>query len=444
MAGSMVFIITRRTRSGSFSDRVLRDVIPPQRASVVVIEEETFGIGLNASTNDVIQAAKNISDLIDEANPDANSVLLVDIEVRASHEKLKNRWDERGGDTSRLFFLPQNKLFQRLERVLIELGYHWRAYAKTQLGRFQGQTTPLDDWCRQFFDLGVGYLARRLVMQLQVVGFGDFNRPFSPRMHEAFGQKILHCYFNDGDHGGSWISVQDQISHDLPVDSVHAINVVDGRFYLPESDADELVIYEDGLWSGSETVKRLKLIKESGWQKPIRFKFVVVTDFGLMVARQAVRHYGLQALIRFDANDSRLEKFLGAGLPPELELGRGMEPRAYFKALHGFVDSRAFQRSGDWPEGADEARNVAQALGAQLVRQWYATERPDDDADDGAEKFCLGGGGFASTMTFTRSVPKVCLPLFWLAGSVSFNGKTVKWNPLFLDARRVSPELLRT
>lgn len=393
MADQMVFIVTRRTRSGNFSDRVLRDVVPCNRNSVVVLEEEAFGIGENKKTNDVTQAAKNIADFIDDANAGSESYLLVDNEARASHEKLKHRWEESGKDPIHVYIQRQTRLLQKLEKTLSDLGYHWRTYANAQLQRFHGQTTPLDVWCKQFFDLRVGYLGRRLAMQLQVIGFGDQNRPFAPRMHEAFGQKVLHCYFDDGDHGGSWVSVQDQLSHDLPAELVNAIQVSGDNFSFPDTDADEIVIYEDGLWSGSETVKRLRAIKASGSLRPVRFKFVVVTDFGLMVARQAIRYFELQNVVKIDATDSRLERFLVADIPPELLFGHGMEPKAYFKALHGCVELSAFRNPEDWPEGegVDEAREVAKDLGRQLVKQWYERDRPDDDADEGAEKFSLGG-----------------------------------------------------
>lgn len=443
MAEIRVFIVTRRVRADKFSERVLRDVIPPHRNSVILLVEEDFGVGdATLPNNDVTQAAKNIADVIDDADADDDSHLLIDKETRASHVKLQRRWEESGKDPSRIYVQEEQRVFQKLEKVLKELGFHWNTYAHAQLQRFVGQITPLDKWCGQFFDLKVGYLGRRLSMQLHVIGLGDHNRPFAPRRHESIGQKVLHCYFNDGDHGGSWISVQDQLSHDLPEGMVQAIQMTADAIDLPESDADEIIIYEDGLWSGSETVKRLRLIKESERLQPIRFKFAVVTDFGLMVARQAVRYFELQNVVRIDANDARLERFLGPTIPPELLYGHGMEPHAYFNALHEYIEQSAFRNPDDWPEGVETARNVVKDLGSQLVQHWYEKDRPDDYVEDGIEKFCLGGGGFASTMMFTRSIPKVCLPLFWLAGPVTLNGVSIDWKPLFLDARRIDPSLL--
>jgi hypothetical protein len=304
MAETKVFIVTPRAHSDEYSDPVLRYVIPLHRNSVIVLEEEAFDIG------NVTEAAKKISNVIDDADAENDSHLLIVEDTRTDHKKLKHRWEGSGKDPSRVYIGEERRVLEKLRKIFMQLGFHWRAYARAELARFDGQTTPIDRWCGQLSDLKVGYLGRRLAMQLKVVGFGDSNRPFAPRSHESLGQKVLHCYFNDGDHGGSWISVQDQLSHDLPAEMVQAIRVTTDAIELPHTEADEIVIYEDGLWSGSEAVKRLRLIKASGCLQPIRFKFLVVTDFGLMVARQAIRHFKLQNMVRIDANDARLESFL--------------------------------------------------------------------------------------------------------------------------------------
>jgi hypothetical protein len=56
------------------------------------------------------------------------------------------------------------------------------------------------------------------------------------------------------------------------------------------------------------------------------------------------------------------------------------------------------------------------------------------------QRFALGGGGFASTILFSRSVPKVCLPLLWLDGTVELGGRRLNWSPLFVDSRRTSED----
>ena len=444
MTSPMVFIVTQSGRARNYSERVLRDVVPHKRNAIIALEDTAFGVGdPSEKVNDATQAAKNIADFIDVANSGDGSFLLVDKENRTSLQKLVLRWEESGNDPSHVYKEIGHRCHERLDKIVRRLGYHWRSYAQEQLERFEGQITPLDKWVRQFVDLKVPHLGQRLLMQLQVVGFGDQDRPFSPRMHETLGQNVLHCYFDDGDYGGSWISVQDQLSHDFPEEIVQVIKVADDHLILPETNADELVIYEDGLWSGSETVKRLRLIKESNWTKPIRLKFLVVTDFGLMVARHAVRYLGLENVVRVDACHSRIETFLKQEIAKGFSHGRGMEPEEYTKRLQGHVELSAFQNPDDWPEGIEDAQHAAETLGRQLVKEWYQNDRLDDDADSGAEKFCLGGGRFASTMVFTNSVPKVCLPLFWLSGQVSLNGESLQWEPLFRDARRIDPKLLR-
>ncbi len=209
MPKAKVFILTSKTRSDKYFDRVMRDVIPSQRNSIVVLEEEAFDVG------DVKQAttreAKLIADVVDDADANEDSYMLIDQEVSPSHNKLKRRWEESGKDSSRIYVQDERRILEKFDKVIKEFRFHWNKYAKKQLERFQGQTTKLDDWCGQFFDLKIGYMGRRLSMQIEVIGFGDHSRPFAPRRHESIGQKVLHCYFDDGDHGGSWIGVRDHL-----------------------------------------------------------------------------------------------------------------------------------------------------------------------------------------------------------------------------------------
>lgn len=97
----------------------------------------------------------------------------------------------------------------------------------------------------------------------------------------------------------------------------------------------------------------------------------------------------------------------------------------------------------DWPEGREIALDTCKNIGGQLVREWYESERPGADVGIAVEKFALGGGGFASTVFFKRSVPMVCLPMFWLDGKVVYNGKEVRWRPLLIDSRRIRDHSLQ-
>jgi hypothetical protein len=437
MAKPKIFVVTKKSCSEVCSDRVLQCVVPQLRNSVVILEEESFDRG------NIRLTAKPISDAIDDNDADESSYLLILDETRTDHAKLQNRWKESGKNQDLCYVVSQVRLIKLLDKAFETLAFDWSTYANEQLKKFNGKTTPLETWMRQFSDLKVGYIGRRLCMQLQVIGFNDNNEPFSPRAHEAFGQKVFHCYFADDDIGGSWVSIKDQLAHDFPAELVHAVKVTPDAIALPVGDADEIAIYEDGLWSGSEAVKRLILIKASGHTLPVRFKYAVVTDFGLKVARHAIRHLELQNVVSVDAAHSKLEYFLQQGDPSALEFGAGMELKEYFEKLHNHVVPGAFRNPSDWPEGFDQARSAVKDIGSQLVRHQCGTEMSREDVEAKVKKFALGGGGFGSTMMFKRSVPKSCLPLFWLAGPVSLNGVSIDWEPLFRDARRVDPDLLR-
>jgi hypothetical protein len=423
---------------------VLKDIVPSKRSSVIALEEEAFGIGKTGSGNNPTQVAQKIADAIEDANPPEGSWLLLNKDLSSSTEKLRNRWIEVGQDETQCLSLKPEILIKRLGNISKSLKIHWRDHALTQIGKFQNQTTDLDDWCRQFFDLGVGHIGRRIAMRLEVVEYGGFAEPFEPKLHERVGQSLLHCYVQDEDTGGSWKSISDHLAHTYPSHLIEPIPVKDHKLIVPKTNADEIVIYEDGLWSGSETVKRLQKLATDPIDTPLRLRFAITTDFGLMVARQAVRHFNLQGRVVIDPNNARFEQFVTPDIPSALERGEGMEPRTYFKELHKHVVESVFCDPGDWPEGFEESREVTKLLGQQLVRHWYKTDRPDDDPDDGAEKFGLGGGGFAASIAFPRSVPKICLPLLWLAGPVEHNGKSLNWCPLFKDVRRVGSLLMNS
>lgn len=276
-------------------------------------------------------------------------------------------------------------------------------------------------------------------MQIKTIRFDGPTHPFAAKEHEMLGQKVCYCYISDEDPGGSWVSIKDLLTHAHKPENVACVvwNSESGEIQFPACTVDDFVVCEDGLWSGSETKRRLEALRTSGVNGRVRLKFAAVSDFGLRVARHAIRSLKLTHQVQVDAHDAEIVKFLNVDLPKDLLTGEAMEFEDYFKKLHDYVEPAAFRDEGEWPEGRKIALDICKNIGGQLVRQWYKSERPDKDAEIAVEKFALGGGGFASTVFFKRSVPKVCLPMFWLDGKVVYNGKEVFWRPLLIDSRRI-------
>lgn len=159
-----------------------------------------------------------------------------------------------------------------------------------------------------------------------------------------------------------------------------------------------------------------------------------MSDFGLRVARFAIREFRLSGRVTVDAPASELVRFLRDDIPEEVNRGYGMNVYEYFAALHDWVFPHAFSMC----ENGEGDLGVCREIGAQLVWQWLERKHGCKPQDVDVKRFCLGGGGFASTTVFARSIPKVCMPILWLDGTVTIGSRSVEWKPLFVDARRVA------
>ena len=326
---------------------------------------------------------------------------------------------------------------KRLKEYWESCGDYWRTHAITQINRFDGKSIGIDSWIQQFGEIGYTNIGRKLASQLRVIRLSDLNfDPFSLQASDLFGQSQTHCYVSDDDDGGSWTEIQSILSHNQPQGTVFSayFDKLSNKFEFPDQDTDEFVLYEDGLWSGSELVKRLRSISQNPPKSRIVFKFAIVSEFGLRVGRHAIRTLGLADRVSINTSSSELVRFMNDNVPADLQIGENYGIKDYFRALHGQTAPYAFRSGKDW---TTEERQTCLEIGSQLVEQWVARESTTRPSDDDIEKFALGGGGFASTMIFARSVPKVCLPMLWLDGLVEIGTRKVHWKPLFVDARRI-------
>ena len=294
----------------------------------------------------------------------------------------------------------QKAIRENIRKLSVADGAFWKIYAENQLREYDGDKTSPTAWMEQFNKLGIGYIGKRLLMQIKVIRFDGPTRPFAAKEHEMLGQKVCYCYISDEDPGGSWVSIKDLLTHAHKPGNVAGVvwNSKSGKIQFPECTVDELVVCEDGLWSGSETKRRLEALRASGVNVRVRLKFAVASDFGLRVARHAIRSLQLTHQVQVDAHDAEIVKFLNTKLPKEFLTGEAMEFEDYFKGLHDYVEPAAFCNEMDWPEGREIALDTCKNIGGQLVREWYESERPGADVGIAVEKFALGGGGFASTV----------------------------------------------
>jgi len=108
------------------------------------------------------------------------------------------------------------------------------------------------------------------------------------------------------------------------------------------------------------------------------------------------------------------------------------------KWLSHQVKPLAFQDATLWGSRQRQAEEACQRIGSQLIER-YAREYHKDWSIVIREGFAMGAGRFGCFLVFAHSIPKVCLPLFWLGGEVTIDSETIEWKPLFYDARRVGP-----
>lgn len=433
---SKVIILTPEANAKEFQNFVLDNVVPHARSKIAILSVKNDPDG----TRDLReQASRRVLIDIDNSGSDSDSFLFVHRESQIDHETLKRGWRSSGRKEDRLKIVSTIRITKLAQKAIKDLGIYWRTHAESQIEGYLGKTIPLDAWLEQFNILGVGELGRRLAMQLTLLAPEQVRSAFSPKPIDGIGQQPLHCFVSDQDPAGSWVGLQDLLGHAHPPDAVKCIPWKPDEDFieLPNGGVDEVIIYEDGLWSGSETVKRLRAIKQVGTDHQIKLRFAVATDFGLHVVRHAIRSLELKPVVEIDVTTAQIQNYLAEDLPEQLKRGDGLSTDEYFLALHKHVVPISFRDTNDWPSGLDEAVQQCQAIGSQLAYNWLKRKSKDDVSQKLVDRFALGGGRFASTTFFGRSVPKVCLPLIWLDGAVKIGEQSVDWKPLLIDSRRV-------
>lgn len=433
MSKGILFLVLPQSDVAKVEALVREQIVPDQRDAVQILSDRKVA----AFPSDV--RSRTTADLIAHISTypsHPENQLFVGHEARCSHGELSDWWTDEFEGAAPQKLKPQ-ALHREIKRHLEKSGRHWRVRASGEVEKFDGLRDNLETWLQQFAKLDCTPIGRKIAARLRVIRTADLpHEAFARLPADLVGQRKANCYVQDDDIGGSWLEMQALLSHACPPGTVHPVSwdKASGRMKFPDVSVDEFVIYEDGLWSGSEAVRRLRAIAQDRPSAPVILRFGVVTDFGLRVVRQAIRFLELSSCVTVDTSKAELISFVREGLPEALDLGLGMDPDAYFVALHDYVAPYAFNPDDGWSE--EEVR-ICETLGAQLVRVWRSRENktPSTEAE---QRFALGGGGFASTVLFSRSVPKVCLPLLWLDGTVELGDYRLNWRPLFVDSRRMS------
>jgi len=415
---------------------MLTMLIVPDAANAVVILDDASAE--HFTTNVKTEVTKGMIGQLEMYPAHIENRLIIDSRARCDMADLKSWWHTSRFSEHRVSTIALKTIQRELKDHLDTVGISWRTHVVAELAKFEGPQVKLDVWLQQFQLLGQADVGRKLAAKLRVIQTGAFVKTaFAVRTTDQIGHRQANCYVKDADGGGSWVEMQSLLTHTFPPNKVFPVlwDKDTCRLDFPTTDVDEFVIYEDGLWSGSEAVRRLKAIAAAPPAARVTFRFGVVTDFGLLVIRHAIRSLGLTTSVTVDTAGLEASRFLAAPLPEHLQLGMGIKQDDYFNELHQHVAPHAFREINNW---SLEEIEFCKDIGRQLVGRWLELKRKRKPTADEINVFALGGGGFGSTLAFSRSIPKVCLPLLWLEGPVHVSSKRLNWQPLLADARRVS------
>jgi len=194
-----------------------------------------------------------------------------------------------------------------------------------------------------------------------------------------------------------------------------------------------LIVCEDALWTGTELRRLLERLKPGGdleipaQGKRILFRHCVVSDYGLWVAHHFLDSNKLGEVELLLGEQQRFIRVLGRHIDEQrIRSQWHLSPEDFDNWLSDQVRPLAFQDMQLWQNRQERAQSICEQIGAQLIER-YLEEHKKSWSHTVKGKFAIGAGRFGCTTMFSHSVPKVCLPLFWLGGPIHINSHSIDW-----------------
>jgi hypothetical protein len=357
-------------------------------------------------------------------------------------------------------------LKKELGDVISSMALDWKAHIVGSLasGWVHG-VTPLnldrvDLWLDQFFRLGGSnrWIGEGLLRAL------DFWLPNRQLLSLDLRSEILGRYervcVNRSRPGKSG----DFLSNIL---QKHIQNLIPG--YPPIVDLRELcatpsayggckkiLFIEDGLFTATETTNCISALlglphpQGRKWsispltnaaplrEMEITMRFPVATTFGM---KRLETFLNINKLANIDvkpAADGMLSNLTPEGIAAVAEnrfFVQGehlcpVSPEVHLKVM-------AFQNLAIWKseERVDRAMKFCYDVGLQLFRQYLHWKGWTAWDEKRILHSGLGMYGLGLALAFGHSVPKASLPLFWMDGDVTIGKHSLRWQPLFPDAK---------
>ncbi len=328
-------------------------------------------------------------------------------------------------------------LRKKLKDELDQRGLRWRRLIEQRLALWDSRKTNLDDWLKQFDQLGHPWVGEAILRQVDVIGPEELWRSFELPAQARLGANWIFSFVLDQDQASS----SNRIGAVLTKLYGSAVNFASALSGQPE--LTRIAVCEDALWTGTE-VKNLCNrfqqggdLEEAARGKQISFRHCVVSDYGIWACRHYMETQSFSCFLDLWLGErQRFVQVLRTDLDEKTIRSKWhLSPQEFDEWLSAQVKPLAFQDNRIWKGRQLEAQGVCEQIGVQLIEK-YASDNGKTWSDSVRDGFALGAGRFGSTLAFAHSLPKVCLPLLWLSGQISFGSGSLQWRPLFYDARR--------
>lgn len=336
-------------------------------------------------------------------------------------------------------------LLKVLGDQLKDRNLHWHSHAMNEWNKSSIRCQSPELMVQQFAELGYPQIGKQLLKGLRVVTEADLRSVFTISDAEKIGHKVVHAFIQDDEPGSSSIAIKNVLEHLYPLGDVVKINI-ENLAEIESLEADVVYVYEDGLWSGVELVNRLNAICKTEFFRnsniQLHFRYGITSDAGLIAARLFAKRERIGRLQFAAAKPENHYTFLKPGIDTCFQDVSDCGDNVIREALDKEIEPYAFRCKADWNNDPSQAMEVCLEIGKQLIRPFLERREKEKNGfqtqvtEEKVTRWGLGALGFASTVVFASSVPKPVLPLFWLDGQVSFNGKSIDWRPLFWDTRR--------
>lgn len=301
----------------------------------------------------------------------------------------------------------------------------------------------VDSWIRQFETMGShGWVAQRF---LQVLDFWSPTRLLDVLGLTEEELDDFDCVtVNRFEAGRSGDALGSNIRKRLRSLKGKLLPLLDLAEAIDEPSFKRVLFLEDCLLSGNELERVVRSLAGNlaDGQKP-RARPLERPD--QLVATEVVMRFGVVS----DAGTLTFERLKNTECLPKLHLDHERSSVYELLTERGALAHRCDKFRDDegrildysgyltlpvfaskvW--GGAERRERAMQFCAKIGEQLFAEYLKNRNKEWIPERICQASLGYGIALAFSHSIPKVTLPLFWMHGRCSYQGKTIEWLPLF-------------